>query len=363
MIILFDGIKKSEPKYTNYIKGLRGFLKREEEKLTKIVLRFLENSKNCVDRKTIKYCVLERKNLTGDIFDKLKDDCKNFIQKDLKTVWLKSMTAGAVSAGESIGRFYFVKKSGNYEEYFAEKWLNEHAAEFVKDISKGQREALNTLIVRAYKENIAPDALAKQIEGVIGLTRPQATANQNYFFNRYKNLIERKPLPHEKDIEKILKDTQNYAKRQMERRAMTIARTELVKGYHAGEYYGVKYAQGEGLMGKTTKRISTAGDGRVCEDCQNLDGTDAEMDEYFNTRWGDILFPPFHPCCRCEVLYIETEKAPKRELETERENTDIESYTQYQRQNNGFVDKPAFIHIKDKEKITENVLEKINEEL
>lgn len=85
---------------------------------------------------------------------------------------------------------------------------------------------------------------------------------------------------------------------------MNIARTELATAYNAGEHYSIKQAQQEGLLGKMKKAASTAGDGRVCGECQNVDGEEIWIDEEFPNGY---LFPAFHPSCRCGVKYIEVE--------------------------------------------------------
>ncbi len=104
---------------------------------------------------------------------------------------------------------------------------------------------------------------------------------------------------------KALEKAKQYAKNQKEYRAMTIARTELAGAYNAGEFYSIKQAQKDGLMGKVKKYAISAGDGRVCKGCREVEGQEVNQEEYFKTQWGDVLFPPFHTSCRCAVEYEE----------------------------------------------------------
>lgn len=53
-------------------------------------------------------------------------------------------------------------------------------------------------------------------------------------------------------------------------------------------------------MGITQYRLSTVGDGKVCETCQAI--SDQVFD--FSDRAQGVNYPPLHPMCRCSVEYI-----------------------------------------------------------
>lgn len=57
------------------------------------------------------------------------------------------------------------------------------------------------------------------------------------------------------------------------------------------------------------KEWSTALDGRVCKECQALEGAQISMDDSFETQSGrrnvTVLLPPLHPRCKCAVKYVE----------------------------------------------------------
>ena len=132
------------------------------------------------------------------------------------------------------------------------------------------------------------------------------TANVNYYNSIKQNLLENHPKIKEQTAEqKALEKAKQYAKKQKAYRAMTIARTELAGAYNAGEFYGIKQAQKEGLMGKVKKYAVSAGDGRTCKGCREVEGQEVKQEEYFETQWGKVLFPPFHTNCRCVVEYEE----------------------------------------------------------
>ena len=58
-------------------------------------------------------------------------------------------------------------------------------------------------------------------------------------------------------------------------------------------------------MGNVIKYAISAGDGRVCKGCRDVEGQEVKQYDYFETQWGNVLFPPFHTDCRCAVEYEE----------------------------------------------------------
>ena len=165
---------------------------------------------------------------------------------------------------------------------------------------------------------------------------------------------------------KALEKAKQYAKNQKEYRAMTIARTELAGAYNAGEFYSMKQAQKDGLMGKVKKYVITAGDGRVCKGCREVEGQEVEQDDYFKTQWGDVLFPPFHTSCRCAVEYEEIsepeEVTPKTPEMTNIDTQQNDSYSTSDEADN-FIDRIiGRISGKDKE-FVESILKEFDKGL
>ncbi len=75
-------------------------------------------------------------------------------------------------------------------------------------------------------------------------------------------------------------------------RARMIARTEVVRAHHKAQMSAYREAEADGV--KVKAEWSTAGDGRVCEECQSLEGRIYSMDEIENMI-------PVHPNCRCSA--------------------------------------------------------------
>lgn len=70
-----------------------------------------------------------------------------------------------------------------------------------------------------------------------------------------------------------------------------------------------KLAMAAGIQFNPHQTWSTALDGRVCKECQALEGVQISMDDSFETQSGrrnvTVLLPPLHPRCKCAVKYVE----------------------------------------------------------
>ena len=80
-----------------------------------------------------------------------------------------------------------------------------------------------------------------------------------------------------------------------QRRAQTMARTEIIRAHHMGNVQSYK---NWGVMGVTvTAEWSTAGDERVCDECASLEGNVYTLQEIEHMI-------PRHPNCRCIAMPI-----------------------------------------------------------
>ena len=63
-------------------------------------------------------------------------------------------------------------------------------------------------------------------------------------------------------------------------------------------------------MPNQKKIWSTSGSGNVCSMCEDLEGTEVDMDGKFSGKIGkktyEVEIPPIHPRCACAVLYEDT---------------------------------------------------------
>ncbi len=99
-----------------------------------------------------------------------------------------------------------------------------------------------------------------------------------------------------------------------ERRAVILARTEIIRAHHLGNITEMKNWQVVGV--KVKAEWQTAGDSRVCSDCASLQGSVYTLDEIENKI-------PLHPQCRCVALPLDiTDEKTEEETEQVREVTE-----------------------------------------
>ena len=273
---------------------LRSFLDKNEPKLVRFLLNTWQSQGNAITYKELREAIL-----SGAIDEKIlqdwMQDYSRFVIDHMLPAWEKAIKAGTEELGEKFPLWQFDPMG---DAVLA--WTKAHSAEFVTNISTTQFEALRAVVQRAaVLEDLSVDELSRAIRPMVGLTKPQAVANMNY----YENLRASGVTP-----KKAQESAARYAARQHRHRAYTIARTELATAYNQGAYEGTKQAQAAGLMGETMKIWCTADDERVCSICGALEGVEVGMDDDFDgasSSWSTRLTAPAHPGCRCAIIYKE----------------------------------------------------------
>lgn len=107
-----------------------------------------------------------------------------------------------------------------------------------------------------------------------------------------------------------------YAQQLLNKRALSIARTEMLWSANAAQHEYWVQLRSAGLIPVTSTRVwVVADDDRLCEQCAPMDGEVVAFDEQFISlelgRPGEPLrqrntvvlaeFPPLHPMCRCTI--------------------------------------------------------------
>ena len=164
--------------------------------------------------------------------------------------------------------------------------------------------------MKAVREDLTPNELARVIRPCIGLTERQAQANLKYYNHIKEQMRKEHPRMKEETIVRRARDKAlKYAEKQHRYRAETIAQTELAEAYNAGAHHGIKQAQEKGYIGNVRKVWVTARQDNVCKFCEAVEGVSKEMDEYFDVgKCGLKLIPPAHPRCRGVVKYVEVKE-------------------------------------------------------
>ena len=304
MIQFYGEVKKEQHNYPEAIKELRETLEEQQPELEQYLLELWDNQQREITAQQYIEMVKKGK-VTKEIEKQLLQSTTIFV---LGKMFTKKQTAMEKGAEKIVEKITERQSSFSFDIKYHEtkKWIEKSCAEQIVHLTKTQKEAIKLVIDRAERLGITTEGTADLLKPMIGLHKGQVTANLNYYNSIKQNLLENHPKMKEQAAEKkALEKAKQYAKNQKEYRAMTIARTELAGAYNAGEFYSIKQAQKDGLMGKVKKYVITAGDGRVCKGCREVEGQEVNQEEYFKTQWGDVLFPPFHTSCRCAVEYEE----------------------------------------------------------
>lgn len=311
-IIFYDEIKKSDARDTA-LRKLRSFLDESEPELVYWLQHIWNNQQRAITYKELREAIMNG-TLDEQLIYDWQQDYSRFVIAHLRPSWETAMEAAVTQLTEKYPLFAFDPATEGIKE-----WLDTKAASFVTNSTMTQIEAINAVVSRsALIQDMTVDGLARAIRPMVGLTKPQAVANLNYYTAMVESGLSEKVA-----LERSIK----YSARQNRYRGYNIARTELAFAYNKGEHSGIEQAIDKGYMGRTRKRWCTADDGeRVCKICRQLEKVSLEMDEEFYytvkdrngnerqirinpklTAPGIGRTPPAHPSCRCTLLYEEVE--------------------------------------------------------
>jgi len=167
------------------------------------------------------------------------------------------------------------------------------AARYVTRVSNETRQAINTLVVRAIRDNITPSETARLLRSVVGLTSQSTAAVVNY----YEGLVERGETP-----PRAQKYADKYAQKLLKSRTETIARTEIMGALNAGALESAYQKEGRGLLREPLKRWTITPDEMTCRICRPLHGQTVPLHATFH---NGLDAPPAHPRCRCSITFLD----------------------------------------------------------
>lgn len=181
------------------------------------------------------------------------------------------------------------------------EYLRTANLELIREVTDETRLAVRDVVQRAVEQGGAPKVQAREIRQLVGLTRRQATAVQNY----EAALIEEGRKP-----DQIDRMTAKYREKMLNMRATTIARTETLRSSNKGAVAAWRAAADKGLMNAATLRQQwlTTPDDRMCQHCAPVPAMNeggVPLGGMFKTPIGPVDMPPLHPNCRC-VLVLES---------------------------------------------------------
>ena len=244
------------------------------------------------------------------LFNKWFADYSKLLREKITPMWQAAFLAGANTNPVIEGIGYQV----NTSETNVREWILNRGAELVTNVATDQIEAVRYIIAESQAAKMSSAETARYIRPTVGLTERQAAANLKYYNTMKEQLREDHPRMTDEAIEqKSRAMAGRYAKKQQIYRAETIARTEMAYAYNQGYDIAIRQAMNRGLVPIMRKVWSTADDGHVCPACEDLEGTEIDMDSDFKVTVGKkikrtltVAIPPLHPRCKCAVMYEET---------------------------------------------------------
>jgi hypothetical protein len=194
------------------------------------------------------------------------------------------------------------------------EYARDRAAYLVQEINQNTLLGVREAVSNAFTQQITWGETATTIENLLsagaatdfatdtaymvrGLDQAWATAVQRRTFESIK-AGERSGLTPTKAVDRAKKIGLEYGNQLRQKRAVLIARTEIMTAANRGRAIGMQQLADEGLFNPATagKRWLTAAID-VCQICVNLADVVVEYVGTFDTAGVD--FPPAHPNCRC----------------------------------------------------------------
>lgn len=301
---------------------------RMEPKLRSAFLSAVEAARGSVDMAKLTDAIARRN--AGQVMAVLQIDKKfadamkgvgiKAAQSSVRDALQQTFAAGAKAAIGELPNKVSVGMSFNQMSPEAVRFLESYEARLIQQISGETRDAIQQALVRAFKEGISPAVQAREIRSVIGLTANQERAVENYrdaLESGSRSALDR-ALRDGRTDSKVLRAIEDsepldpayvdklvsrYRDRYVSYRANNIARSESVRAANAGQHEAWKQAKAQGLLSEGVKRQwVSAGDSAECDECADLDGEEAGLDEEFAPG---IMHPPDpHSSCRCSTVLV-----------------------------------------------------------
>jgi hypothetical protein len=168
-------------------------------------------------------------------------------------------------------------------------------------ITEPTRSAVRELVHGAIQDGLAPRLAARSIRGAIGLDPRSIKALQ-----RFQAGLVKDGMAHPE----VVSRAERYAAQLLQRRALTIARTETAEAASRGqrELWGQAVERGD--LEDTTERVWLIGPD-PCPECEEMEGETAPIDGYYDSpSEGEVDGPPLHPNCVCSEA-ISSERAAR----------------------------------------------------
>ena len=207
-------------------------------------------------------------------------------------IWVPANSTGSErrrGASKRRAAFGFNAKSRE-----AHRWAKKYAGERITKLNDETKINIRKMIADSIRDGVPPRESAKLIRDAVGLNRPQGIALRRYV---------RELSPTLSTAAKA-KAGIRLKNKMIRRRAITIARTEIIDSLSAGVEQAWTQAQGKGLLGKHAKKEWVTTPFGACNVCRPLNGSSVLLGENFESVLGPLARPTAHPNCRCGLAPV-----------------------------------------------------------
>ena len=197
---------------------------------------------------------------------------------------------------EDINHLAGVAESFNIRSPTAIEWCAKYAADQIKYIDSGTRDAIKQVTLKGLEEGLNPREQSAAIKEIVGLLPQHIQAVENY----KESLIDLAPGT----VDNMVSE---YADKLLKWRADTIGLTESLTAANNGSRIAVEDASDRGILPKDEYELEWqyTPDDRVCDDCEEMNGQRTEIGGAFD---NGLDCPPLHPRCRCDTIIVRKEE-------------------------------------------------------
>jgi predicted ABC-type ATPase len=184
----------------------------------------------------------------------------------------------------------------------AQRWSKRYAGERITNLNTETKLAVRKIVTDSIRDGVPPRDAAKQIREMVGLNRPQGIALRRYVGGLSPSLTTAAKA----------KAGIKLKNKMIRRRAITIARTEVIDSLSAGVEKSWQQAQGKGLLGKNAKKEWVTTPVGACAICRPMNGQIVPLSKNFESGLGPLARPTAHPNCRCGIAPVPGVGGPLR---------------------------------------------------
>jgi len=203
----------------------------------------------------------------------------------------QSFIAGAVEGAVALNKTHVALYGSLQQSNPLARVAAEFAGRRIVAVSLDTKAEVAQLIGNAFDQGVTVRDTATLIRNVVGLSPRDVGALNNFT----DGLVEQGLGPTD-----IAARAARYGQTLLNRRATTIARTEIIDASAAGQQALWDHAVTTGVLSPNSQKVWIANDD-ACPDCDALDETVVGIGESFEGPDGPLDGPTVHPNCECTV--------------------------------------------------------------